>query len=774
MNPNALMLAVAAFGMSLAIGLILVAFAYFRAGTTLIRYVVLAAIAMGSGFAIHGLGTAVPRGLQVLLGNFLILSGGPIFCSGVLTYTTHARAGLDRIGWWLVATSLPLFAYWYLVEPNGTYRAMLFSAVVCLTDARIVYLLIQFSRRRPRALPVWLLATCFASISLWMLGRFVTLVPIGEISAESRGVDPTTWKTLFPYILALAVIAICCMWIEIAPIIPRVGRPLREVLRQGGASLLQPFQVKLLLLASAVIAQIVLSLGTMSIVYTDLYTYQKQVLENSARLANETMASYAGLMLDHIDNILSAVRDSLSDTASPPRAGRWIDDFDFGGPVVRGLRISDAAGRSVRTWGKAVATAADGLGWDEADSGPGRDPLLIGPVRQDSATERLILPIGRRLVDASGNFAGLIVATIDQDALATRSRELSLSGRARTSVLGTRDHKPRAGDTAAVAWNTPVASPLWSLTGQAQAGVFDTADPIENTQRTSVYAVVSDFPLVVVTSFSELDLLADLRARMTGVLVVSFVVLGFSLMFTLLLVVEAKRRDEQSTFMSMLGHELKTPLAVLRIALDHQRLPDRIGVRMQRAVGDIRDVVERCLQSDRIRHGRVLPSFAECRVGELLEDLLHGIEAADRVTVDCGALPLCQTDAALVGVIVLNLLDNALKYGRADGGVRILASASTTGSMPGVEVAVSNPPGVVGMPDPVQVFRRYYRAPGAHSRTGSGLGLSNALELARLLGGSLRYVASDDEVTFVLRLPVRPPTKLSRLKQALVPRFGKV
>ena len=51
------------------------------------------------------------------------------------------------------------------------------------------------------------------------------------------------------------------------------------------------------------------------------------------------------------------------------------------------------------------------------------------------------------------------------------------------------------------------------------------------------------------------------------------------------------------------------------------------------------------------------------------------------------------------------------------------------------------------------VFKKYYRAPGAHGKVGSGLGLHIAEGFARKLGGRLRYIARDDKVNFELWIP---------------------
>jgi len=66
---------------------------------------------------------------------------------------------------------------------------------------------------------------------------------------------------------------------------------------------------------------------------------------------------------------------------------------------------------------------------------------------------------------------------------------------------------------------------------------------------------------------------------------------------------------------------------------------------------------------------------------------------------------------------------------------------------------VSNVIGQAGVPDPEHVFDKYYRAPGAQSKSGSGLGLYLSKHIAQLLGGDLVFVAAARSLYFEVRLP---------------------
>jgi signal transduction histidine kinase len=111
-----------------------------------------------------------------------------------------------------------------------------------------------------------------------------------------------------------------------------------------------------------------------------------------------------------------------------------------------------------------------------------------------------------------------------------------------------------------------------------------------------------------------------------------------------------------------------------------------------------------------------------------------------------------KTNAAAVERILANLLDNALKYG--DGERPWIRLRGETG---GGEVRISVSDNGVGIPrrDRERVFEEFYRVRyDDYAVQGSGLGLSIARRLARLLGGDLRFESIEGSgSTFVLVLP---------------------
>lgn len=222
---------------------------------------------------------------------------------------------------------------------------------------------------------------------------------------------------------------------------------------------------------------------------------------------------------------------------------------------------------------------------------------------------------------------------------------------------------------------------------------------------------------------------------------------------------ERREREQQRHFLSMLTHELKTPLFIIRLRLGAAQPSARIQAHAERAVDDIDAIVERCATVSRIDEQVGEVQRVPCRIDEILSEILTQHRATERVAVELaeGAVtaPL-HSDPLLLRSILSNLIDNALKYSPPEALARTSVALRPQGSRIGLCIRVENACASAGMPDPAQVFQKYYRSPGAHQQSGSGLGLYIAKALAEQLGGTVQYRPESESkmVVFELWLPL--------------------
>lgn len=213
----------------------------------------------------------------------------------------------------------------------------------------------------------------------------------------------------------------------------------------------------------------------------------------------------------------------------------------------------------------------------------------------------------------------------------------------------------------------------------------------------------------------------------------------------------------QQHFLSMLTHELKTPLFVIRLRLGAIAPTQRMQNHAKRAVEDIDAIVERCAMVSRIDGKSRAVQYGRCAINELLSEIITQQQIADRVAVQLPdnvlATPL-QSDPLLFRTILSNLIDNAIKYSPPDSMVQVNVALSLEDKNHGIIVRVENAVAKSGMPDPAYVFEKYYRSPGAHQQSGSGLGLYIVKALAEQIGGNIDYRPENNRIIFELWLPI--------------------
>jgi signal transduction histidine kinase len=223
---------------------------------------------------------------------------------------------------------------------------------------------------------------------------------------------------------------------------------------------------------------------------------------------------------------------------------------------------------------------------------------------------------------------------------------------------------------------------------------------------------------------------------------------------------EQQRLSESASFMGMLLHELKNPLASIRLAtmsLAGERtlpLADRRarGQSIQRAIDGMDAVLNRCRQVDKFEQGQ-WPSLQIQRhdLAALIRQWHSQGPQHERLQLDLPPHLHRDVDAGLLQVVLGNLVDNALTYSPSESGVRLQVHAQV--ETQAVVIQLRNTVGRVGPPDPKRLFTKYYRADGAHHQTGCGLGLYLVQSLAQMMKASVHHWMEEQIVVFEIKLP---------------------
>jgi len=214
-------------------------------------------------------------------------------------------------------------------------------------------------------------------------------------------------------------------------------------------------------------------------------------------------------------------------------------------------------------------------------------------------------------------------------------------------------------------------------------------------------------------------------------------------------ITELKRTDQmRSDFVANVSHELRTPLSILRgyieTLIDDPKSSSeerrRILEVMERHSKRLGLLVDDLLMLAQLESADSNLQLSDVDLLKLFGDVAHDwkkkfAEKGLAVVVDLAPdLPMIRADEARLQEVLYNLLDNAVKYSRENGGVRLRAEQGRG------EIALSVSDDGVGIDknDLPRIFERFYRADKARSPEGirgTGLGLAIVKHIAQLHGG---------------------------------------
>ncbi len=207
---------------------------------------------------------------------------------------------------------------------------------------------------------------------------------------------------------------------------------------------------------------------------------------------------------------------------------------------------------------------------------------------------------------------------------------------------------------------------------------------------------------------------------------------------------ETVRRD----FVANVSHELRTPVAVIRAnaetlmagAKDDPAIAGKLIDGLHRNAERLARILADLLDLSRLDAGQYRLELSPVVIAPIIEQALTALEpqAARRKVTVTVAVPdalAVRADPKALDHILVNLIDNGVKYGRPDGNVWV--SAHAAGAFVRIEVRDDGP----GIADKhrARVFERFYRADPSRSREagGTGLGLSIVKHLVESMGGEV-------------------------------------
>ena len=225
--------------------------------------------------------------------------------------------------------------------------------------------------------------------------------------------------------------------------------------------------------------------------------------------------------------------------------------------------------------------------------------------------------------------------------------------------------------------------------------------------------------------------------------------------------------DSRQEFVSNVSHELKTPLASMKVLADSLNSMEDVPVDMYREfMTDITGEIDRetkivndLLTLVRFDRGSGDISVSQVRINDLLELLMKRLsplaeKAKVELVLETFRPIVAEVDETKFSLALSNLMENAIKYNKKGGFVHVSLNSDHRYFYIHVE------DNGIGIPEESipHIFERFYRADKSHSREigGTGLGLAITQNVIRMHKGEIKVKSTLNEGTrFAVRVPLK-------------------
>lgn len=227
---------------------------------------------------------------------------------------------------------------------------------------------------------------------------------------------------------------------------------------------------------------------------------------------------------------------------------------------------------------------------------------------------------------------------------------------------------------------------------------------------------------------------------------------------------ERRLDQEKNDFVATISHELRTPMAAVYGAAEtllrregeltpeqNRQLVEMIAAQASR----LSQITEEVLLTNQLDRGELRVEREPVDVVDVVRRTVEAMESQlpEQVEIDIALPPelgSASADPDRIQQVIVNLLDNAVKYGGSPVRVRV------EGADGHVRISVADAGPGISADDQERIFEKFYRSDPQHTRapSGTGLGLYISRELVRRMGGRLDVSSRPGSgATFVVELP---------------------
>ncbi len=289
-------------------------------------------------------------------------------------------------------------------------------------------------------------------------------------------------------------------------------------------------------------------------------------------------------------------------------------------------------------------------------------------------------------------------------------------------------------------------------------------------RKTAIFFLVLGISLSAIAVVLNITwILLNLREVMLlvlGIIFFALIITGL-ILNTIFLLREIRRNEQHDAFLNAVTHELKTPIASIKLYLETLRSRDLDDEKraefydiMLADNARLLGTVEQVLHASSTREKRRQLNLAEIDLGDLLSKTISTVLGGNRLGEGSIRFQSAPNAVKVLGdrvelqTVFSNLLDNAIKYSGDDPKISVRLKAA---EIDRVDVFIRDNGIGIQRTDLKRVFKRFYRVPNSavDAVRGTGLGLAIVRAIVERHGGRVRAQSKGigKGATFLVRLP---------------------
>jgi signal transduction histidine kinase len=272
--------------------------------------------------------------------------------------------------------------------------------------------------------------------------------------------------------------------------------------------------------------------------------------------------------------------------------------------------------------------------------------------------------------------------------------------------------------------------------------------------------------------------LREVALLIFGIVFFALIITGLVLN-TIFLVREVRRNEQQTAFLNAVTHELKTPIASIKLYLETLKTREVPEEKRQEFYDTMLTDTNRLLTTvDQVLHAggttdsKRLLNITEIDVFKLLRECAAIVQT--RYNLPENSIEFRRSeksisvsgDATELQAVFTNLLDNAVKY--SPSGAKVFIEARRSADEKSVEIAVKDTGVGIAPKEAKRIFKRFYRIPNLSTQKakGTGLGLHIAHAVVKKHKGKITVESAGEGrgSTFIVKLPKTKETENGKRK----------